>query len=43
MARDGDALVDVDDEGRTLPSLLANISFWFGWYAFHNDTLVYMR
>ena len=36
-----DALVDVDDESRTLPSMLANISFWFGWYAFHNDTLLY--
>ena len=36
-----DALVDEDDESRTLPSMAANISFWFGWYAFHNDTLLY--
>ena len=36
-----DALVDVEDESRTLPSMFANISFWFGWYAFHSDTLLY--
>ena len=36
-----DALVNADDESRTLPSMLANISFWFGWYAFHDDTLLY--
>ncbi len=38
-----DALVDVDDDSRTLPSMAANISFWFGWYAFHNDTLLYVE
>ena len=36
-----DSLVSVDDESRSLPSMFANISFWFGWYAFHNDTLLY--
>ena len=36
-----EALVNVEDAGRTLPRVPSHLSFWFGWFAFHPDTLVY--
>jgi hypothetical protein len=34
-----DALISTD--GDTLPRLGGHLAFWFGWYSFHPDTLVY--
>ncbi len=36
-----DALVNTTDPSQTLARLPSHISFWFGWFAFHPDTLVY--
>ena len=36
-----DALVNTADPAHTLPLVPSNVSFWFGWFAFHPDTLVY--
>ncbi|MGB1287918.1 MAG: hypothetical protein ACPG7F_15370, partial [Aggregatilineales bacterium] len=35
-----DALVR--DDGETLNRLPGHLAFWFGWYSFNPDTLVYM-
>lgn len=37
-----EALVAVAD-GRRLPRLAGHLAYWFGWFAFHPDTLVYGR
>ena len=37
----GEALVDVDDPTQRLGRLPGHVSYWFGWYAFHNETGVY--
>lgn len=34
-----DALIGPD--GETLPRIAGHLAFWFGWYGFHPDTLVY--
>ena len=36
-----DQLVNADDPSITLPAIPSNVSFWFGWYAFHRDTEVW--
>ena len=36
-----DALINTADSSQTLPRLPSHLSFWFGWFAFHPDTLVY--
>ena len=36
-----DALVNSADRSLVLPRLPAFVSFWFGWFAFHPDTLLY--
>ena len=36
-----DALVNTADASQTLPRLPSHYAFWFGWYAFRPDTLVY--
>jgi hypothetical protein len=28
-------------EGETLPRLSGHLAYWFGWYAFYPDTLLY--
>jgi len=38
---EGEALVDVDDPTQRLGRLPGHVSYWFGWYAFHNETGVY--
>ena len=35
------ALVNTNDASQTLPRLPSHVAFWFGWFAFHPDTLVY--
>ena len=37
-----EALVNASDSTETLPRLPSHMSFWFGWYAFHPDTEVYL-
>ena len=32
-----------DDSGTSLRRVPANVSFWFGWFAFHPDTELYQR
>lgn len=34
-------LVSAADPTQKLPRLPSHMAFWFGWYAFHTDTLVY--
>lgn len=36
-----DALVNAFDSSQTLPRIPTHMSFWFGWYAFYPDTLLY--
>lgn len=36
-----DALVNVSDPSQTLRRIPTHMSFWFGWYAFYPDTLLY--
>lgn len=36
-----EALVNVDDPTQRLGRLPGHVSYWFGWYAFHNETGVY--
>ncbi len=36
-----EALVSAEDATQTLPRVPSHLSFWFGWFAFHPDTLVY--
>ena len=36
-----DSVVNASDPSQTLHRLPSHISYWFGWYAFHPDTLVY--
>jgi len=36
-----DALVSTADSTQTLPRIPTHMSFWFGWFAFYPDTLVY--
>ena len=36
-----DALVNVENTGQTLRVRPTNISFWFGWFTFHPDTLLF--
>ena len=36
-----DGLVNTADPAETLERLPSHLSFWFGWYAFHPDTLVF--
>ena len=36
-----DFLVSATDPSERLPRLPSHVSFWFGWFAFHPDTLVY--
>ena len=36
-----EALVNTGDPSRTLARLPSQLSFWFGWFAFHPDTKVY--
>ena len=36
-----DSLVSTSDPSETLERLPTHNSFWFGWYSFHRDTLVY--
>ena len=36
-----DGLVNTDNTSQRLPLHPANVSFWFGWYASHPDTLLY--
>lgn len=36
-----EALVSASDSSQTLPRIPTHSSFWFGWYAFYPDTLVY--
>ena len=37
-----EALVNDDDPSRTLTRLATHMSYWFAWYAFYPDTLVYV-
>jgi hypothetical protein len=36
-----EALVNTDDTSETLERIYSQISFWFGWFAFHPDTQVH--
>ncbi len=36
-----DALVNTSDPSETLARLPSHLAFWFGWFAFHPDTLLY--
>ena len=36
-----DALVNASDSSQTLRRIPTHMSFWFGWYAFYPDTLLY--
>ena len=36
-----DALVNATDPSETLARVPSHVSFWFAWFAFHPDTLVY--
>ena len=36
-------LVSTANPSEKLPRLPSNVSFWFGWFAFHPDTLVYVK
>ena len=36
-----EALVSTADSSQTLPRIPTHMSFWFGWFAFYPDTLVY--
>ncbi len=36
-----DALVNASDPSQTLRRIPTHMSFWFGWYAFYPDTLLY--
>ncbi len=36
-----DALVSTTDPSKTLARLPSHPAFWFGWFAFHPDTLLY--
>ena len=36
-----EALVNTGDTSETLERIYSQISFWFGWFAFHPDTLLY--
>ena len=36
-----EALVSTADPTETLPRLSSHPAFWFGWFAFHPDTLLY--
>ena len=38
---DRNRLVSADDPSMTLPAVPSNVSFWFGWFAYHPDTLLY--
>ena len=38
-----DRLVDASDQSRVLSVIPSNVSFWFGWYAFHRETKLYGR
>jgi hypothetical protein len=33
----------VGPDGETLPRLGGHLAYWFGWYAFFPDTLVYEK
>ncbi len=34
-------LVNTDDPSETLPAVPSNVSFWFGWFAYYPETLLY--
>ena len=38
-----DELTDASDPSNVLKAVPSNVSFWFGWYAFHQGTELYVR
>ena len=38
-----DRLIRTDDPSVKLSAVPSNVAFWFGWYAFHRDTVLYGR